>query len=45
MSEYKCFSCNKILNQDQVKKRIRCVYCGSKIVFKRRSVSTTVEAV
>ncbi len=45
MSEYKCFSCNKILGMDHMKKRIRCVYCGSKIVFKRRSVSTTVEAV
>ncbi|MGV8168605.1 MAG: DNA-directed RNA polymerase subunit P [Candidatus Nanoarchaeia archaeon] len=44
MTEYVCFSCNKQLNETQMKKRVRCPYCGSKIVFKRRVVSTKVEA-
>ncbi|MGV8162648.1 MAG: DNA-directed RNA polymerase subunit P [Candidatus Nanoarchaeia archaeon] len=45
MTEYVCFSCNKQLNEVQIKKRVRCPYCGSKIVFKRRVVSTKVDAV
>jgi len=45
MVEYKCFSCNKSLNETQLKKRIRCIYCGSKIVFKGRVSTTKVKAV
>jgi DNA-directed RNA polymerase subunit RPC12/RpoP len=45
MAEYKCFNCDKVLNPDQMKKRVRCVYCGSKIVFKTRSSPTIVDAI
>jgi DNA-directed RNA polymerase subunit RPC12/RpoP len=45
MAEYVCFSCNKQLNEAQMKKRVRCPYCGSKIVFKKRVISTKVDAV
>jgi len=44
MSEYKCFFCNRTISEDQVKRRVRCVYCGSKILFKSRNVSTKVKA-
>jgi DNA-directed RNA polymerase subunit RPC12/RpoP len=33
---YKCFQCNKELKEEHIKKRVRCIYCGSKIVFKAR---------
>ncbi|MDD5253867.1 MAG: DNA-directed RNA polymerase subunit P [Candidatus Nanoarchaeia archaeon] len=41
---YKCFDCGKLVKSDYVKKRVRCPYCGSKILFKERSVATTVKA-
>mgnify|MGYP002628905444 CR=1 FL=1 len=41
---YKCFSCNKSISDSQIKKRVRCLYCGSKIIFKERSVATKVQA-
>ena len=39
---YKCFSCNKELKDDNIKKRVRCIYCGSKIVFKARTNVTKI---
>ncbi|MFA4886577.1 MAG: DNA-directed RNA polymerase subunit P [Candidatus Nanoarchaeia archaeon] len=45
MSIYKCIECQKEIKHDTVKKRVRCPYCGSKILFKPRSTSTIVEAV
>ncbi len=45
MTLYKCFQCNKEVKEEYVKKRVRCVYCGSKIIFKPRAVSTKVKAV
>ncbi|MBU1201320.1 MAG: DNA-directed RNA polymerase subunit P [Nanoarchaeota archaeon] len=44
MSSYKCFSCNKTISDSQVSKRVRCLYCGSKIIFKERNVVTNVKA-
>ncbi|MAG39336.1 DNA-directed RNA polymerase subunit P [Candidatus Woesearchaeota archaeon] len=41
---YKCFNCNKKISEVQIKKRVRCLYCGSKIIFKERSVATNVKA-
>ncbi|MFH1770726.1 MAG: DNA-directed RNA polymerase subunit P [archaeon] len=45
MSSYKCFSCNKKISDIQIKKRVRCLYCGSKIIFKERTINTKVKAV
>jgi len=44
MSSYKCFSCNKTISDTQIRKRVRCLYCGSKIIFKERTVGTKVKA-
>ncbi|MFT4313090.1 MAG: DNA-directed RNA polymerase subunit P [Candidatus Woesearchaeota archaeon] len=44
MVEYKCFNCGKMVGQDYLRKKIRCPYCGSKILFKTRSTSTKVIA-
>jgi DNA-directed RNA polymerase subunit RPC12/RpoP len=44
MVEYRCFQCNKIVNHDYVKKRVRCPYCGSKIIFKQRTATTKIKA-
>jgi len=44
MVEYKCFSCNKIVGESYLKKKIRCPYCGSKILFKPRTVARKLKA-
>jgi len=44
MVEYRCFDCNKKVSEDYLKKKIRCPYCGSKMLFKPRSVVTIVKA-
>ena len=45
MAIYKCFYCNKEIDESKVKKRVRCIYCGGKILFKPRVVSTKVKVV
>ncbi len=44
MVEYRCFSCNKKVSIDYLRKKIRCPYCGSKILFKPRIAPTKVKA-
>ncbi len=44
MSTYKCLNCNKNVSQDYLRKKIRCPYCGSKILFKPRISTTKVKA-
>ena len=44
MPAYKCFQCGKSIKQDYVKKKIRCPYCGSKLIFKPRSRIMDVKA-
>ena len=34
--EYICYSCGKIVTPEDIKKMIRCPYCGGKILFKKR---------
>ena len=43
-AEYKCFSCNKTIAEQYIKKKVRCPYCGSKIVFKARTREITIKA-
>jgi DNA-directed RNA polymerase subunit RPC12/RpoP len=44
MVEYKCFDCNKKVGADYLRKKVRCPYCGSKMLFKPRNVITKVKA-
>jgi len=45
MAEYKCFSCGKNVSSSYIKKRVRCPYCGSKILFKPRVINKKIKAV
>ena len=44
MVEYKCFFCNRAISDTLLRKKVRCPYCGSKILFKPRTASTKVKA-
>ena len=39
---YKCFFCGKEIKDEHIKKKVRCIYCGSKIITKERTVPTKV---
>lgn len=41
---YKCFQCGKEIEEASLRKRVRCVYCGSKMLYKPRTTSTNVKA-
>jgi len=34
--EYICYSCGKIVTEEDIVKRVRCPYCGGKVLFKKR---------
>ncbi|MDD5417393.1 MAG: DNA-directed RNA polymerase subunit P [Candidatus Nanoarchaeia archaeon] len=36
MSEYKCLNCGRVIEKEDILRRVRCVYCGSKILFKEK---------
>lgn len=42
--EYKCFDCNKKVSSEYLRKRVRCPYCGSKILFKPRKTLAKIKA-
>ena len=44
MVEYKCFICSKSVPFQLVKKKVRCPYCGSKILYKPRRIIKRVKA-
>ncbi|HLC46345.1 MAG TPA: DNA-directed RNA polymerase subunit P [Candidatus Nanoarchaeia archaeon] len=44
MAEYKCFTCDKKISPDQLRKKVRCLYCGSKILYKARTVAKKIKA-
>ncbi len=44
MAEYKCFHCNKKVGDEYARKRVRCPYCGSKMLFKPRTVARKLKA-
>lgn len=44
MAEYRCFSCDKIIADNHIRKKVRCIYCGSKVIFKPRTKPATVLA-
>jgi DNA-directed RNA polymerase subunit RPC12/RpoP len=45
MVKYTCFTCDKKISEDMMGKRVRCPYCGSKVLYKARSTITKVLAV
>lgn len=45
MVVYRCFGCQKEVPQEFVRRRIRCPFCDSKIIYKPRTTTTVVEAV
>ncbi len=44
MAEYKCFKCDKTVSPDYLRKKVRCPYCGSRVLYKPRGVTTKVKA-
>jgi len=44
LTEYKCFQCSKKIMYDSLRKRVRCPYCGSKILYKPRTTLTKIQA-
>ena len=36
--------CDKVIKEDYIKKKIRCPYCGSKILYKPKTITTKVKA-
>ena len=44
MTDYKCFNCSKLVADSYIRKNVRCPYCGSKILFKPRTVVKKIKA-
>jgi DNA-directed RNA polymerase subunit RPC12/RpoP len=44
MGSCKCFSCEKKVGEEFLKKKVRCPFCGAKMVFKPRTQLTKVKA-
>ncbi len=42
---YNCLECQKEVGSETVKKRVRCPYCGSKILYKPKVTHAMVDAV
>ncbi len=45
MAGYKCFQCGKDIKEEYVKKKVRCPYCGYKILYKPRRITTEIDAI
>ena len=43
--KYTCFNCGKKATRDLIGKKIRCPFCGGKILYKSREVATKLKAV
>ncbi len=41
---YICFSCKAEVGEEYTRIRVRCPYCGNKLLLKTRSDSVTVKA-
>ena len=44
MATYKCLECNKKVADSLLSRRVRCPYCGSKMLYKPRLSITKVRA-
>ncbi|MAG78669.1 DNA-directed RNA polymerase subunit P [archaeon] len=45
MVSYGCFECDREVKYDLVRKKVRCPYCGSKILEKKSSINSVVKAI
>jgi len=45
MAMYKCMTCKKEIPSEDIKRKVRCKWCGEKILYKPKSVETIVEAI
>lgn len=45
MPNYLCIKCQKEIDFKLVKKRVRCQFCGSKMLYKPKITSAVVDAV
>ena len=43
--KFKCVECGKEVGQDYLRKKIRCPYCGGRVLYKTRTCTTLVKAV
>jgi DNA-directed RNA polymerase subunit RPC12/RpoP len=44
MPKYVCFTCGKEMSDDTARRKIRCPYCGGRMLYKRRATATKVKA-
>jgi DNA-directed RNA polymerase subunit RPC12/RpoP len=43
--EYVCFGCGESIGEEELKRRVRCPYCGGKVLYKKRpNIVKTVKA-
>ena len=40
MVEFKCISCGKDIKKEEMGRKIRCPYCGGKVIVKKRPKMT-----
>jgi len=45
MITYKCFDCQKKVSDTMLGRKIRCPYCGAKMLYKTRGTTTKVKAI
>jgi len=45
MAKYSCFQCRKPISDSLLGKRVRCPYCGSKMLYKPATRIAKVKAV
>ncbi|MFH1276651.1 MAG: DNA-directed RNA polymerase subunit P [Candidatus Woesearchaeota archaeon] len=41
---YLCFDCGKKVEEEYIKSRVRCQYCGGKVLYKDRRTVVKIKA-
>lgn len=45
MVQYKCFNCDKKVSEEYLRTKVRCPYCGGRMLYKERKTATKVKAI
>ncbi len=45
MASYKCFNCDKKVGEEYLRTKVRCPYCGGRMLYKERKTTTKVKAI